>query len=77
MSDRPKLLTEAEAACYIGMSSAYLSMDRCRGHVGNRTPGPVWIKTGRNVRYDVKDLEAWLSARRVDRAAGARRGSRR
>jgi|SRR5215469_993932 len=67
MIDRPTLLTEAEAAVYIGMSPAFLRMDRCRGHVGNRTPGPAWMKLGRTVRYDMRDLDAWLAERRVDR----------
>lgn len=73
MVERPTLLTEAEAAVYIGMSPAYLRMDRCRGHVGNRTPGPAWMKLGRAVRYDMRDLNAWLADRRVDR--GDRRAS--
>lgn len=65
----PTLLPETEAAHYIGMSVAYLRMDRCRGHVGNRTPGPPFLKLGRSVRYDVRDLEKWLAERRVDRSA--------
>lgn len=65
----PTLLPETEAAHYIGMSVAYLRMDRCRGRVGNRTPGPPFLKLGRSVRYDVRDLDAWLAERRVDRSA--------
>ncbi len=65
----PTLLAETEAAHYIGMSVAYLRMDRCRGHVGHRTPGPPFLKLGRSVRYDVRDLDAWLAERRVDRSA--------
>lgn len=63
----PTLLPETEAAHYIGMSVAYLRMDRCRGHVGGRTPGPPWLKLGRTIRYDTRDLDAWLADRRVDR----------
>lgn len=64
-----QLLTETEAALHIGMSVSYLRMDRVRGQVGKRTPGPPWLKLGRIVRYDIHDLNAWIAAHRVDRAA--------
>jgi hypothetical protein len=69
MVEHPTLLTETEAAVYIGMSTAYLRMDRCRGHVGKRTSGPAYLKMGRVVKYDVRDLDAWLAAHRVNRAS--------
>lgn len=59
---------EDGAAEYIGMSTSYLRMDRLRGNVGNRTPGPPYYKIGRSVRYDVRDLDTWLEQRRVDRS---------
>ena len=59
---------EAAAAEHIGMSMSYLRMDRLRGNTGNRTPGPSYYKIGRSVRYDVRDLDKWLDARRVDRS---------
>lgn len=65
----PTLLTEAEAASYISMSVAYLRMDRYRGRVGHRTPGPPWLQLGRRIRYDVGDLNTWLAAHRVDPSA--------
>ncbi len=68
MSTRPSL-PESEAAAYIGMSVPFLRADRCRGHIGNRTPGPAYFKLGRRVRYAIADLDAWLAAHRVDRAA--------
>ncbi|HJS88688.1 MAG TPA: hypothetical protein VJ738_01845 [Steroidobacteraceae bacterium] len=58
---------EEAAAAHIGMSVSYLRMDRLRGNVGNRTPGPAYYKIGRSVRYDVRDLDTWLEGRRVDR----------
>lgn len=62
------MLTEEQAAEYIGMSTHYLRCDRSRGTVKGRTPGPAFIKLGRNkVRYRREDLDAWLSARRVER----------
>ena len=65
------LMTEADAAQYIGMSPAFLRMDRLRGHVGGRTPGPPYLKLGRSVRYQRSDLDSWLDTRRVDRGARA------
>jgi hypothetical protein len=62
------LLDETQAAKYIGMSVAYLRADRYRGHVGHHTPGPAYFKLGVRVKYDAADLDAWLSARRVDRS---------
>lgn len=60
---------EEGAADHIGMSVSYLRMDRLRGNVGKRTPGPPYYKIGRSIRYDVRDLDAWLEGRRVDRSA--------
>lgn len=60
-----QLLTEAEAAQYIGMSTSYLKKARVSGHVGNRTPGPAFHRMGRRVvRYLKSDLDAWLSSKR-------------
>lgn len=73
-----ELLDEVAAAAHIGMSVAFLRAARCRGTLGNRSPGPPYHQLGRSVRYDRADLDAWLDARRVDpsaRAAG--RASRR
>jgi predicted DNA-binding transcriptional regulator AlpA len=59
-----QLLTEHTAAQYIGMSVAFLRAARCRGKVGARSPGPEFLKLGKSVRYDVADLDAWLTSRR-------------
>jgi len=61
-----ELLNEAEAARLIGMSVAFLRTARCRGMLGRRTPAPAHLELGRAIRYDRRDLEAWLQARRVD-----------
>lgn len=62
------MLTEEQAAEYIQMSVHYLRCDRSRGTVGGHTPGPSFVKQGRNkVRYRSEDLDAWLAARRVER----------
>ncbi|MDA8350933.1 MAG: helix-turn-helix domain-containing protein [Pseudomonadota bacterium] len=65
----PDLLTETDAARLIGMSVSFLRAARFRGVLGNRTPPPPHLKLGRTVRYDRRDLEAWIAARRVDPAA--------
>lgn len=59
-----KIIGEQEAARYINMSVHFLRQARCDGVVGNRTPGPVWIKAGRRVNYSIEDLDAWLSEHR-------------
>lgn len=57
-------LTEKEAARYLSMSRSYLRRARMDGQVGQRTPGPPFIKLGRSVRYLVADLDGWLQANR-------------
>jgi len=64
-----KRVDEKAAAEHLGVSVAFLRADRYRGHVGARTPGPPFYRVGRAIRYDIADLDAWLAARRVDRAA--------
>lgn len=64
--DGPKnVLSESEAARYIGMSASFLRKARTEGDRRNRTPGPAWLKTGRSVGYLREDLDAWLRAHRV------------
>lgn len=72
MVNKPELLDEAPSAEYIGMSVAFLRAGRSRGIVGNRTPAPPHLKIGRSIRYDRRDLDQWLSERRVDPAARKR-----
>ena len=62
-----RMLLEAEAARYIGMSRAFLRLSRCEGAYGNRTPGPPYYKIGRAVRYKLEDLDAWLQKHRVEK----------
>jgi hypothetical protein len=62
----PNLLNEVEAADYIAMTVSFLQAGRLHGIVGGRTPPPPHLKLGRSIRYDRRDLDAWLAARRVD-----------
>ncbi len=62
-SGRPskhRLLTEKQAAPYIGMSRSFLRQSRMNGKRQNRTPGPPFLKIGRKVLYLADDLDAWL-----------------
>lgn len=47
-----------EAAVYTGLAPSTLSKLRCVGG------GPVFIKCGRRVVYDRRDLDAFMDARR-------------
>ncbi|MBY0298553.1 MAG: helix-turn-helix domain-containing protein [Methylobacterium sp.] len=56
--ERDKLLTTSQAASYLGVTKNYLERLRVFG------TGPVFIKSGRQVRYDRADLDEWRPARR-------------
>ncbi len=55
-----RLLTEKQAAPYIGMSRSFLRQSHMNGKRQNRTPGPPFLKIGRKVLYLADDLDAWL-----------------
>lgn len=59
-----RLLTDPEAATYLGVSISFLRQGRMEGRRANRSPGPPFIKMGKSVRYDIQDLDGWLSANR-------------
>lgn len=61
------VLNEKKAAEYIGMSISYLQHARYYGATGNRTPGPIFIRLGRSIRYLKSDLDKWLLKNRVDK----------
>ena len=68
-SGRPpkhRLLTEKQAAPYIGMSRSFLRQSRMNGRRQNRTPGPPFLKIGRKVLYLAEDLDTWLLEHRHD-----------
>lgn len=53
-----RLLRQPEAADYLGLSASTLSKMRIRGD------GPVFIKLGKVVAYDISDIDAWWKERR-------------
>jgi predicted DNA-binding transcriptional regulator AlpA len=56
----PKMLTRAEAADYLGVSTTYLANAAWRGD------GPTLIRIGhRTIRYRRDTLETWLAARTI------------
>jgi len=65
-SARPRLLTEKQAAPYIGMSRSFLRQSRMNGRRHHRTPGPPFLKIGRKVLYLAEDLDTWLLEHRHD-----------
>jgi len=58
-----RLLSPASAAKYLGVSVYFLRESR-RGLT--RTPAPRFIRFGRSVRYDIKDLDRWIEENRQD-----------
>ncbi len=54
------ILRERDAADYIGLSRAFLRQGRMHGR------GPVFIRAGRSILYLTGDLDAWLTAHRVE-----------
>lgn len=58
----PKI-SEAEAAAHCGLARPTMATLRSRGG------GPPYFKLGRRVVYSRRDLDAWLSARRVANTA--------
>ena len=60
-----QLVTEKEAAHYIGMSPMFLRVSRLKTE-NARGDAPPYIKIGRAVRYQVSDLNAFVQARRVE-----------
>lgn len=65
MSDNKRAFNEEEAAAYIGMSRAFLRMNRKYDNhpPGNRTPGPRFVRVShRRVLYLKDDLDRWLDS---------------
>jgi hypothetical protein len=71
MTDTPitavRKLPTREAAAVLGVSVSFLNKLRIQGG------GPVFIKIGRRVLYDPRDLEAWSDARRRTNTSGHER----
>ncbi|PIU25965.1 MAG: DNA-binding protein [Candidatus Aquicultor secundus] len=64
------VVNEKDAAKYIGMSVSFLRQARCDGPTANRTPGPVFLRLGRAIRYRTEDLDKWLEEHRCELVKG-------
>jgi predicted DNA-binding transcriptional regulator AlpA len=47
-----------EAAAYLGISKSFLDKKRLDGS------GPIYMKIGRRVTYDLSDLEIWVAGQK-------------
>ena len=63
---RPRLLTEEQAATYLGVSRPFLRKSRIDGNRVNHADAPPFIRAGRMIRYSVDDLNAWIVAHREE-----------
>jgi len=61
-----RLLTEKEAAEYIGVSVSFLRKSRCSGTLPGHTVAPRFVKSARMVRYDLEDLNNWIDKNKHD-----------
>ena len=59
IKDQPELLDQSEAAEFLGLTANTLMAWRSR-----KQPGPTYIKVGGRVKYDVRDLLAYLESRK-------------
>ena len=64
-TEHHRKLNSPEAAEYLGISVSTLSKRRVDGD------GPQYLKLGRRVVYDTRDLDAWLDTRRRASTADA------
>jgi hypothetical protein len=66
--DESRMLSERDAARYIGMSMSFLAKDRSNGYRYGITHGPEFVRSGRRtIRYRIEDLDAWIMKNRVVR----------
>jgi predicted DNA-binding transcriptional regulator AlpA len=51
-------ISVGEAATYLGISKSFLDKKRLDGS------GPIYMKIGRRVTYDLSDLEIWVAGQK-------------
>jgi len=62
---RRRLLTETETAVYLNLSRSTLRQQRMKKRRKSRMTRVPYIRIGRNIRYDVIDLDEWIVSHRV------------
>ncbi len=65
------LVTETEAAKMLCTTPATLRVSRAVGQKRNGAPVVPFIRMGRKIAYDVKDIEAYIDAHRVQPGGAA------
>ncbi len=68
-----RLLTEPEAAQYLGFSRQFLRDARYLGQTRAGATCPPYVRVGRSIRYDVTALDAWIQEHTVKDATHDRR----
>ncbi len=75
---RPPVLTEPDAAAYLGKSQSWMRQRRFRdialGRAGAEPEGPAWIQVESSILYRITDLDAWLALKTVERGQVEFRG---
>lgn len=61
-----QLLSTPQAATRIGVRPATMRTWRSQGR------GPKWVSAGRLVRYDIQDIDRWISEHRFQDTISAR-----
>ena len=62
---RRRLLTETETAVYLNLSRSTLRQQRMKKRRKSRMTRVPYLRIGRNIRYDVIDLDEWIVSHRV------------
>lgn len=60
------LVDEHVAARYIAKSVSWMRQARCKSKTAAIAGGPPFFKLGRNCRYRISDLDAWLEQHRCE-----------
>ena len=61
-----RLLKEADAARYLGVSRIWLRKCRSNGPRAGHADGPEFIRAGRMIRYSLDALDAWIARHTVE-----------
>lgn len=62
----PQLISEKDAARYLGMSRIWLAKSRMDGNRTGHSATPPYVKCGgRAIRYALADLDSWIEQHRV------------
>ena len=64
------LISEKQAAEMLLTTAATLRVQRCEGRNRNCAPVVPFIRMGRKIAYDTRDIEAYINAHRVQPGNG-------